>query len=136
MFSSFEAYESWIYNLSNKYANIESASLVLIRRGRYIAVVRGEIYFQNCIRLRVYEELIALFRVEITGYSYDVWQRNDKLYWYDPQPHPNDPTLARTHPHHKHIHPNIKRNRILAPGLSFTYPNLPFLIAEIEDNVI
>lgn len=37
-----------------------------------------------------------------------------------------------THPHHKHIHPNIKTNRIPAPQLCFSYPNLPVLIQEIE----
>jgi hypothetical protein len=41
-------------------------------------------------------------------------------------------TLAVTHPHHKHIPPNIKRHRVPAPELSFTNPNLPFLIQEVE----
>ncbi|MEN8215749.1 MAG: hypothetical protein ABFS56_05115 [Pseudomonadota bacterium] len=35
--------------------------------------------------------------------------------------------LASTHPHHKHIPPDIKHNRIPAPILSFTHPNLPEL---------
>jgi len=52
--------------------------------------------------------------------------------WYDPQPHPNDPTLASTAPHHKHVPPDIKHHRIPAPGLSFGSPNLPLLIEEIE----
>ncbi len=52
--------------------------------------------------------------------------------WYDSQPHPNDPTLASTHIHHKHIPPDIKHNRIPAPIMSFTHPNLPELIFEIE----
>jgi hypothetical protein len=51
---------------------------------------------------------------------------------YDPQPHPNDPSLASTHPDHKHVPSDIKHNRIPAPGLSFTQPNLPLLIREIE----
>jgi hypothetical protein len=51
---------------------------------------------------------------------------------YDSFPHPHIPELASTHPHHKHIHPDIKHNRVPAPELSFTRPNLPFLIAEIE----
>jgi hypothetical protein len=45
-------------------------------------------------------------------------------------------TLARvksTHPHHKHVPPNIKHNRIPAPEMSFTRPNLPALIREIEE---
>ncbi len=32
---------------------------------------------------------------------------------------------------YKHVPPNIKRNRIPAPGLSFAAPNLPFLIEEL-----
>jgi len=60
----------------------------------------------------------------------------DILYWYDPQPHPEDLILAETHPHHKHVEPDIKRNRIPAPGLSFTRPNLPFIIEEIERELL
>jgi hypothetical protein len=60
----------------------------------------------------------------------------EKLYWYDSWPHPNDPSLALTHPHHKHIPPDIKHHRVPAPGLSFTRPNLPFLIEEIERELL
>ncbi|MDM8517704.1 hypothetical protein QUF76_16020 [Desulfobacterales bacterium HSG16] len=49
--------------------------------------------------------------------------------------HPNDPFLQSSHPHHKHIPPNIKSNRIPAPLLSFTQPNLPVFIQEIEELV-
>ena len=59
-----------------------------------------------------------------------------RLYWYDSQPHPHTPELQNTHPHHKHIPPDIKHNRIPAPGLSFTQPNLPFLIEEIGREVL
>ena len=54
------------------------------------------------------------------------------LYWYDSQPHPNDPVLAATDPHHKHIPPDLKHHRVPASELSFTRPNLPFVIEEIE----
>lgn len=57
-----------------------------------------------------------------------------ELYWYDSQEHPDDPTLASTHPHHKHIPPDIRHHRILAPHLSFYQPNLPFLIEEVINN--
>lgn len=50
----------------------------------------------------------------------------------DSQPHPNDPTLQMTHPHHKHIPPDMKHHRISAPAMSFVQPNLPALIEEIE----
>jgi len=53
------------------------------------------------------------------------------LIWYDSWSHPDDKSLAATDPHHKHIHPNIKHNRIPAPNLSFYQPNLIFLINEI-----
>jgi len=54
----------------------------------------------------------------------------------DPQPHPDDPMLASTHPHHKHVSPDIKHNRIPAPGLTFDQPNFPFLIREIEETLL
>ncbi len=37
----------------------------------------------------------------IASYGYEVYKEVEKLYWYDDFPHPNDPTLAATHPHHK-----------------------------------
>ena len=56
----------------------------------------------------------------------------EELYWYDSQPHPNDPALAGTDPHHKHIPPDIKHHRVPAPDLNFAEPNLHFLIREME----
>ena len=89
------------------------------------------IFFVKGLRLRLHEELDFEDGL-ITSYGYEVYRGQEKLYWYDDFPHPNDPTLASTHPHHKHIPPNVKRNRIPAPGLSFVMPNLPLLIVEIE----
>jgi hypothetical protein len=34
---------------------------------------------------------------------------------------------------HKHIPPDIKHHRIPAPNMSFTRPNLPALIQEVEE---
>jgi len=50
----------------------------------------------------------------------------------DPQPHPEAVELKVTFPHHKHVPPDIKRNRIPAPGITFNSPNLPQLIREIS----
>jgi hypothetical protein len=61
-----------------------------------------------------------------------VYRANEKLNWYDDFPHPQDPTLATTFPHHKHVPPDIKHHRIPAPNIRFERPNLPVLIAEIE----
>jgi hypothetical protein len=40
--------------------------------------------------------------------------------------------VAPTHPHHKHVPPDIKHHRVPALQMSFAQPNLPGLIAEIE----
>jgi hypothetical protein len=56
----------------------------------------------------------------------------DKIAWYAAQPHPQSLSLAGTHPHHKHLAPDIKHNHIPVPEMSFTQPNLPNLIREIE----
>jgi hypothetical protein len=69
----------------------------------------------------------------IISYGYEVYRGEERLFWYDDFPHPNDSTLASTLPHHKHIPPDIKHNRIPAPNLSFDRPNLPALIEEIEE---
>ena len=71
--------------------------------------------------------------IVIDGYGYEVWRGEEKLYWYDSQPHPNESSLQSTHPHHKHIPPDIKHHRIIAPTMSFNAPNLPALISEIEE---
>lgn len=83
--------------------------------------------------LRDYERLSwDSASISIEGYSYELWRGSEKLYWYDSQPHPDDPTLASTDPHHKHIPPDIKHHRVPVPGLSLTAPNLEFLIQEVE----
>jgi hypothetical protein len=94
--------------------------------------VSGNIYFANGIRLQVREALDFDLDEWITGYGYVCYKGNERQYWYDSQEHPNDPSLASTHPHHKHLPPDIKHHRIPAPNLSFTTPNLPFLIQEIN----
>lgn len=131
MLSSLPDYEHLVYTLQAVYPSIECSTLVVIRRGLAFAELDGSVEFDNNIVLRVWEDLNFARRV-IQIYSYTVEQAGQRLYWYDPQPHPNDPTLSSTFPHHKHIPPDIKHHRVPAPGLSFDRPNLPFLIEEIE----
>lgn len=96
----------------------------------YTGIAEGEVLFTNGLRMR--EEMD--FEVGlIVSYGYEVYRGDERLYWYDDFPHPNDPTLASTIPHHKHIPPDIKHHRIPAPNMSFTQPNLPVLIMEIEE---
>lgn len=97
----------------------------------YTGIAEGEVFFSDDIRLRLREEL-DFYAGLITSYGYEVYRGSQRLYWYDDFPHPDDPNLASTFPHHKHILPDIKHNRISAPEMSFTRPNLPVIIQEIE----
>jgi hypothetical protein len=128
-------YERLVYTLPDRYPSIRQSTLVVIRRGPAFAELTGVVEFEGEITLTVWEDLNFVPGV-IQGYSYAVNRRGERLYWYDPQPHPNDPSLASTHPHHKHVPPDIKHNRVPAPGLSFARPNLPLLIEEIERELL
>jgi len=133
--ASLQEYEQYIYAIPSLYPQVDESTLVFVRIGRYLAKISGEILFKKNIRLKVLQ-IVDFGRPEILRYSYTVFQEQEKLYWYDPQPHPHIPALASTHPHHKHIPPDLKHNRLPAPGLSFTEPNLPLLIQEIADNLL
>lgn len=136
-FQSLREYEIFVYTLPQRFSSFLYSTLVVAQRGRGLAELKGEIAFSGGFRLVIYERLTwDTGPLTFEGYSYEVWHGSDKLYWYDPQPHPTDPTLASTRPHHKHIPPDIKHHRIPAPGLSFTSPNLLFLIEEIESNLL
>jgi len=126
-------YELFLYTLTDQFPSVHRSTVTFIRRGSTLARVTGELYFDSDIRLVVRERLVYRSPpVVIDWYGYEVWRGNKKLYWYDSQPHPSDPALQSTAPHHKHIHPGIKHHRISAPEMSFTKPNFPALIHEIE----
>jgi hypothetical protein len=128
-----EDYEDFIFTLPQRFPLIRYSTLVFLRLEPFTAMVRGEIFFEKGICLRILE--ILDFDDEerfIQRYSYEVYRDDEKLYWYDPFPHPHIPELSVTDPHHKHVPPDIKHHRIPAPRLSFVEPNLPFLIQEIE----
>lgn len=128
-----EDYELFLYTIAEQFSSVRFSALTLVRTGASLARVSGELHFDQDIRL-VARERILYHRLPalIDWYGYEVWRGAEKLYWYDSQPHPNDPTLQSTHPHHKHTPPDIKQNRIPAPEMSFTKPNWPTLIREIE----
>lgn len=152
-FSSPAAYAAFLYQLPERFPSIQRSTLAYISTGRLFGRVEGILFFAPDLILCVQEFLNFELKV-IEAYGYEVsrtdtplnvpsfpateayckasYPQKTKLYWYDSFPHPHIPELASTDPHHKHIHPNIKHNRIPAPDLSFTRPNLPFLITEIE----
>ena len=129
------AYEEFVYTLPTRYSALQSSTLVVKMISSQLAEVIGTLFFAGEVRLEV-TEAINFAEQRITAYGYEVWRGAEKLYWYDSQPHPYDATLASTHPHHKHLPPDIKHHRVPAPGLSFTQPNLPFLIEEILVDVV
>lgn len=129
--SSLSSYSAFVTTLFSRQTVLQS-SVAVWSDSRYTATVKGEVLFSNGCLLRVLENLDFEDQL-IMSYSYEVLRGDDQLYWYDRFPHPNDSNLASTFPHHKHVPPDIKHNRIPAPEIGFEHPNLPFIIAEIEN---
>ena len=130
-----ESYESYIYQLPNLYDSIKFSTLTSFQVDKWTMIIKGEILFDKNIILRVREVIDFDVRL-IQSYSYEVFQGEEKLYWYDSFPHPHIAELSITHPHHKHVPPDIKHHRIPAHELSFNKPNIPFLIKEIENTLL
>jgi hypothetical protein len=127
---SLSEYSRFVSHILNR-PDVERSTVVIWSNSPYTGTAEGEVWFKGNIKLRMREELD--FDAElITSYGYEVYRNDEKLYWYDDFPHPQDSSLALTFPHHKHVPPEIKRNRVPAPNISFTRPNLPALIQEIE----
>ena len=112
--------------------NIVSSTVSVWSDSPYTGIAEGEVLFTNGLRLRMRVEMDFDAGL-IISYGYEVYRGEERLYWYDDFPHPNDPTLASAMPHHKHIPPDIKHHRVPAPTMSFVQPNLPALIEEIEE---
>jgi hypothetical protein len=130
-FQSLRDYEVFVYTLQSRVTEVARSTLILLQRGRFFAELAGELFLRNERRVVVYERLaMDGGAVTIVGYSYEVWEGSTKLYWYDSQPHPEEPALAATNPHHKHVPPDIKHHRLPTEDLTLTAPNLPFLITE------
>jgi len=129
--ASAKAYEEFIYSLPDAFPSVEFSTLVFVRTSVDTARIEGELHFSDDTILRV-RQFVDFREKLIRQYSYELYQRGEKVWWYDPWPHPREKSLASTHPHHKHVGQDIKHTRVPAPGLSFERPNLPALIREIE----
>ncbi|MCP4357383.1 MAG: hypothetical protein GY796_05120 [Chloroflexi bacterium] len=131
---SAEDYELFLYSLPDDFPSVRRSTVTFVRRGASLARVIGELYFDHDFRMIVRERILFhRLPAVMDWYGYEIWQGEQKLFWYDPQPHPDNPDLQSTHPHHKHVPPDIKHNRIPALGMSFTQPNLPQIIREVEE---
>jgi hypothetical protein len=127
----FEDYCTQIARLPDQFPFIDSSTLTAYTIGPFAAEVEGQLTFAGGYVLTVWE-LLDLDSRTICSYSYELDRAGERVWWYDPTGHPEDPALAATHPHHKHISPDIKHHRIPAPEISFSKPNLPFLIRQVE----
>ncbi len=128
---SLASYSRFVLELFHR-PSVERSTVAVWSDSPYTGIAEGEVFFSNGIRLRLREELDFDAGL-IISYGYEVYRGAERLYWYDDFPHPNDPTLAPTFPHHKHMPPDIKHNRIPAPEIRFTRSNLLVLIREIEE---
>jgi hypothetical protein len=120
-------YESIIYGLQNEFQEIASSTLRVYSTSASAGTLKGEVALKNGLRIRAVEVLDFGAGV-IRKYSYTIYRGDQKIRWYDPQPHPENKALAATFPHHFHEDPDIKHNRKPAEGISFESPNLPVLI--------
>ncbi len=132
---SFNHYSELVYSIEDHSLYILRSTLVLATIGRTLAKLEGLVFFEGDIVLDVWE-LIDLETARIRKYSYEIYQAGEKIRWYDPFEHPDIPELASTHPHHMHVAPDIKHNRVPAPGISFEEPNLPHLLRIIEKEIL
>ena len=126
-------YEYFIYSLVEQFPIIKQSTVTVVRSGATLARVAGELLLAGDFRIVVRERLVFdRLPGAIDWYGYEVWRGEEKLYWYDCQPHPHEPALQENHPHHKHIPPEMKHHRVTALNMRFDAPNLPEVIREIE----
>jgi len=129
-----EDYELFLYTLAEQFQVVSRSTLVLVRVGASMARVTGELILRNNIKLVIRERLVFdRLPVVLDSYGYEAWRGDEKLYWYDSQPHPDEAALQRSHPHHKHVPPDMKHHRLPAPQMSFIQPNIPVLIQEAAE---
>lgn len=132
MLPRFDEYCRLIAGLPDEFSSIRASTLKVYTIGPFAAEVEGQLTFESDCVLGVWE-LLDLSSGSIRNYSYELDCAGERVWWYDPTEHPGDPTLASSFPHHKHIGPDIKHHRIPAPEISFTRPNLPTLIRQVEE---
>jgi len=127
---SLAEYSRFVAELFNR-PTVKSSTVAIWSDSPYTGIAEGEVFFTNGLRLRMREE-VDFDAGLIASYGYEVYRGDERLYWYDDFPHPQDASLAATFPHHKHVPPDLRRHRVPAPGLSHTLPNLPAILTEIE----
>ncbi len=128
---SYGEYAKFIFFLLADRATIERHTIGVYTKSQTIGITRGRVIFRSGHVLRVFEQ-VDFVTHRIVRYFYELTFEGEPLWWYDSMPHPDVEELQSSHPHHKHIPPDIKHHRVATADISFTRPNLPVLIEEIE----
>ena len=129
------SYSAFIYALAQRHPFVTGSTLALVPIGATLAKLEGRIDCQGGIHLDVWE-LIDFSAKRIRSYGYEVYRDTEKICWYDSWPHPENPALASTFPHHKHVPPGLRDNRVPAPGIAFDEPNLDVVLEDIRHDLI
>ena len=125
------SYSAFVYALRERHPFVAGSTLTLASIGATLAKLEGRIECQGGIHLEVWE-LIDFAARRIRTYSYEVYRGGEKVCWYDAWEHPEIPALASTYPHHKHLPPDLRNNRVPAPGIGFDAPNLDVVLADVR----
>lgn len=123
------SYSAFVYALAGRHPFVTGSTLALVPIGATLAKLEGRIECRGGIHLEVWE-LIDFVEKRIRTYSYEVYRGGEKICWYDSWEHPEIPALAITFPHHKHLPPKLRDNRVPAPGISYESPNLDVVLED------
>jgi hypothetical protein len=124
-------YSAFVYALRERYPFVILSTLTLAPIGATLAKLEGRIECQGQIHIEVWE-LVDFVSHRIRNYSYEVYHGGEKVCWYDAWEHPEIPALASTFPHHKHLPPDLRNNRVPAPGIQFDAPNLGVVLEDVR----
>ena len=125
------SYSAFVYALRERHPFVTSSTLTLAPIGATLARLEGRIECRGGIQLEVFE-LIDFTTRRIRTYSYEVYREGEKVSWYDAWEHSEIPELKPTFPHHKHVLPNLRNNRVPVPGISFESPNLDVVLEDVR----
>jgi hypothetical protein len=124
------SYSQHVHSVHERFPFIASSTLRVVPMGATLARVEGRVECSGGVALEVWE-LVDFNEHRLRSYSYEVFLRSEKFCWYDHWPHPELPELAATFPHHRHLPPNLRDNRLPASGIGFDHPNLDVVLADI-----
>jgi hypothetical protein len=125
------SYSAFVYTLRERHPFVTGSTLALATIGASLAKLEGHIECRGGIRLEIWE-LIDFTAKRIRSYSYEVYRDGAKACWYDAWEHPEIPALSSTLPHHRHVLPNLRDNRVPAPGVSYASPNLDVILNDVR----